>query len=230
MKVAYSQTATLVNLLRHHREQPPLKGFDEDGAERWQAILQKLDELVRPVATQVEKIFGNAYLTDEGKQEAAMKIGSSTVDSFKNVGIVLNQADTAKTRLETMLFGPLTEPPTKGHEILNEMRAQELRRMIGQKDASANFFAACDRGDTETTRALLNAPGPSWLTEEVQRRGRESYAGRVNPEGLEQLKYVEVLRDNLSTLSQQVALWLRSLGASPESIQQATGITLKKPV
>jgi hypothetical protein len=223
-------TASLQTLIRHHREQPIRPGFDEDGKEIWLAILQKLDELVRPVAAEVDRITNDRTLSEEGKKTKLMAVGPRVVGNFVNMGIVLNQADQAKARLEKMLFGPLIEPSTKGNEILNEMRAQELRQMIGQKDASANFLAACDRGDTETTRAILLAPGPAWLTEEVQRRGRASYAQRTNPEGLEKLKFVQFLQENLSALSQQVALWLRSLGASPESIQQATHITLKNPV
>lgn len=229
MKVAYSQTHAMMNTLRHYREQPQQRGFDEDGAEREIAFRENLEQKAKPVADDVEKIFTNPRLSDEGKQTEAMKVGPAVVSRFEFVGVVSNQADQAKTRFEKMLFGPLTEPP-KGNEVVVENRAAELRRMIGQKDAGANFLAACDRGDTETTYAILTAPGPAWLTEEVKKRGRESFAQRTNPEGLEQLKYVECLRDNLSALSQQVALWLRSLGASPESIQQATHITLKKPV
>ena len=221
MKVAYSSTKTMQQVIAHHLRQPLLRGFDQDGGERWQAIVDKLAQLIEPVAAEVEAIFTDPKLTDEGKQEKALTIGPRVVQNFQNLGTVLTEADRAKARLEAVLFSPLVEPP-KGHEVVHEIRAAEIRRAIGKKDAAVNYLRAIDRDDLETVKALTTPPGPAWLTAEVQRRGREAYAQRTNPAGWEQLRYVEFLRDNLSALAEQVAQWLVTLGASPEAIQKAT--------
>ncbi len=224
MKQAYSQTQSLKTFLRHFQEQPP-RGLNADGAERVQAIVQRVDERFQPVAADVEKLFNNPRLTDEGKLAEALKIGPSVVGQFQNIANARGQADQAKARLEQFVFGPLTDAP-KGNELVQALRDQEIRSSIGKKEAMASFLRAVDTGDLETVRALLLAPGPAWLTDEIIRRGKESFALRTNPEAWERIQYVEVLRDTLRVLAEAIAKWLLALGASPSEVEKATGVSV----
>jgi hypothetical protein len=79
-----------------------------------------------------------------------------------------------------------------------------------------------DAGDTDTTRALLSAPGPAWVSADIRQRGEAAYAQRTNPDAWQKLQYVEFLRENLAALAAPVAQWLIHLGASAESVQKAT--------
>ena len=99
------------------------------------------------------------------------------------------------------------------------MREQEIRNTTGKAQADAEFLKALESDDLETARALLDAPGGSMIADEIRRRGEEAYAKRTNPDGWDKMQYIEFLRENLSVLSQQVAQWLKHLGASVEAIQ-----------
>ena len=214
-------TQTLQTLIRHHREQPIKPGFDDDGKAVWLAILQKLDELVRPVAVEVDAVEKNQQLSNQGRQDMLMKIGPRVVGNFVNMGIVLKQADTAKERLEKILFDPITSKPT-GDAVVTFLREDAIRRATGKAGAEAKFLKALDTDDLESARALLDWPGGPTVSDAIVKRGRVAYAQRTNPDAWQKLQYVEFLRENLAALAAPVAQWLIHLGASAESVQKAT--------
>jgi hypothetical protein len=213
-------TATLQTLIRHHREQPIRPGFDDDGKAVWLAILQKLDELVQPVAVEVDAVMKNQQLSDQGKRDMLMGIGPRVVGNFVNMGTVLNQADHAKARLEKVLFSEITKKPS-GNEVVTFLREDAIRRTTGKAGAGTAFLKALEADDTESARALLDWPGGSPITEDIKRRGEEAYAQRTNPDAWEKLQYIEFLRENLAALAASVAQWLIGLGASAESVQKS---------
>ena len=218
MPMVDAKTETLRIFIQQHRTQPRLSKLDDDGVERWQAILEKTEHGVLAVATEVNAVMNDLTLTQQGQLQKRAKIGPRVVGNFSNLGVVLNQADQAKARLERVLFDPLTQPAT-GNEVVKFLKDQELRRTIGKGEAAAEFLKAVERGDVDTCRALLTAPGPSWVSDEILQRGKAAYAENVNHAGWEKLQYVEYLREHLSSLAGQVAQWLLHLGATPESIQ-----------
>lgn len=213
-------TQTLQTLIRHHRDQPHKPGFDDDGKERWRIAVDKLDEGVQPVAVEETTILSNKQWSDEGKRAKRTELATRVVRNFEWLGQMLQQADDAKRRLETILLAPLTEPP-KGNEVVLFLQDQELRQTIGKREAHAAFLKAVELGDTTTTRALLSAPGPAWVSDDIRQRGEAAYAQRTNPDAWQKLQYVEFLRENLAALAAPVAQWLMGLGASAESVQKS---------
>lgn len=220
MSMTDAKTQTFITFIRHHREQPRSVGFDADGAERWQAILAKLEQLIQPVATEVNTVMNDLTLTQEGQRQKLMAIGPRVVNNFKNLGVVLSEADKAKARLETVLFAPITTKPT-GDAVVTFLREDAIRRTVGKAQAGTELLLATERGDIETMRALLDWPGRPMIAEDIKKRAFDAYAQKTNPTAWEKLRFIEVLRDNLEVLATQTAQWLRHLGATPEAIAQA---------
>jgi hypothetical protein len=212
------QTATLEVYLRHLQEQPRSVGLDPDTSATLQAIVGKMRETVRPVAVEVDAILNDPKLSDQGKQTAQMAVGPRVVGNFANLGRVLRENDAAITRGEKLLFGPITQAPP-GNEVVTFLREDAIRRTTGKARANAEFQRALNDDDLETARALLNAPGPKWLSPDKEREGKASYAQRTDPEGWQRLQALDELRKNLSTIARQVAAWLVHLGASPARVQ-----------
>src|SRR5437867_1763752 len=176
-----AQTATLEVFLRHLQEQPRSVGLDQDGAERWQALLAKTAESVQAVAVELDAILNDPKLSDAGKQTKLMAVGPNRVGDFKNMGQVLKEADAAKARLETVLFGPILERP-KGDAVIQFLREQEIRTQLGtaaSNERGAAFLLALEADQMETARALLDAPGSGWVTDEVRQRGQDAYGKRT---------------------------------------------------
>ncbi len=220
MPMVDSKTETLRNFVRHHRTQPRSIKLDADGAETWQAVLVKVEQLINSVAVEVNGVMNDLTLTQQGQLERLAKIGPRVCNNFSNIGIVLNQADQAKARLEKVLYGPPTQAPG-GNEIVEFLKQQEIRSMIGKGNANAEFLKAVERDDVETTVALLAWPGGSPITDDIKGGAEKSYATRTNPGALEKLKFVEYLHEHVSVLAEQISQWLIHLGAAPESVQKA---------
>jgi hypothetical protein len=228
MKQAYSATMTLKSVLTHHLTQPTLRGLDQDGEERWKAILHKVRDLAGPVIAEVEQIFNDPKLTDQGKEDKLLAVGPRVVGNFKNVGIVLNEAEQAKARLERLVFDPLTTKPA-GNEMVVGLREYEIRQDIGKPQAGAAFLDAVDKGHIETARAILDWPGGPVLPKEIRRRGMAAFAQRTQPDIWRKVQFVEALHERLSALGSSIARWLLELGASPDSVQAATKIPVTRP-
>ena len=103
------------------------------------------------------------------------------------------------------------------------MREQELRRTIPKHEANAVYLRALERDDLETARAILDAPGAPWVSDEVRRRGEDAYAERTNPKAWETVQSLEYLHAHLDSLAGQTRTWFVALGASKESIQKTIG-------
>ena len=228
MKQAYSATMTFRSVLTHHLSQPTPRDLDQDGEERWLAILHKVRDLAGPVIAEVEQIVTDPKLTDQGKTDKILAVGPRVVNNFKNVGIVLHEAEQAKARLERLLFDPLTTKPA-GNETVVYLREQEIRRAIGKPQAGAAFLDAVDTGQIEVARAILDWPGGPVLTEEIRRRGLAAFAQRTQPDIWRKVQVVEALHERLSALASSIARWLLELGASPESVRAATSIPVTRP-
>lgn len=228
MKQAYSATMTFKNVLMHHLAQPTLRGVNQDGQERWLAMLHTVRDRAVPVIADVEQIFTDPKLTDQGKTDKMLAVGPQVVSQFKNVGNVLHEAEQAKARLEGLLFDPLTAKPA-GNEMVIGLREYEIRQAIGKPQAGAAFLDAVDKGHTETARAILDWPGGSHIPEEMLKRGREAFALKTNPDLWRKVQFVEALHEQLSALASSIARWLLELGAAPESVQAATRIPVTRP-
>ncbi|MBI5315848.1 MAG: hypothetical protein HZB34_07745 [Nitrospirae bacterium] len=224
MKQALAATKTLVNTLRHHKEQP-LRSLSGDALERWLAIVANLLEKLTAMAKEIDSIDADPKLTDRGKQDKLLALGPKAVGNVQNLGNARTQAAEVVVRLEQLIFSLLTSKPA-GDVVVTFLREDAIRRGTPKEQAAMVWLEAINRGDLETARALLDWPGSPVIPDDILRRGKESYALRVNPVAWEQLQYVNTLKDNLSSIAQQFASWLLLLGASPESVTQATGVAV----
>jgi hypothetical protein len=216
-------TATLQTLIRHHQEQPIQRGFDDDGLERRNIALKKLQEGVSAVAAEEDAILKDRTLSDEGKGRKRATLAGRVVGNFAWLGQMLVQADQAKMRLQEVLYGPITEQ-SKRDAVVQQLRDQEVRQDVRGLDINqrnAHFLTALESDQLEVVRAMLDAPTGPMISPDVLERGKTAYATRTAPETFEQLGFVEHLREHLGALSESTAQWLRHLGASPEAIQKA---------
>ena len=223
MKQAYSATMTFKSVLTHYLTLPTPRDLDQDGKERWLAMLHAVRDLAGPIIAEVEQIVSDPKLTDQEKTDKLLAVGPRVGSQFKNVGIALNEAYQATARLERLLLDLLTAKPA-GNELVTFLREQEIRQAIGKKRAGAAFFDALGKGDTETVRAILDWPGGPVFPEEIRRRGMALFSERTQPDIWPKVQFVDALRLRLTALASDVARWLFELGASPESVQAATRI------
>lgn len=225
MKQALASTHTLVNVLRHHQEQP-VRLEDDDAQERLVATVNKIFELVSPVAAEVDSIANDSRLTDQGKVTKVLTVGPKVADNFRIVGRELHLTDEVIGRVEQVIFSPLTAKPKDANEVVVYLREDRIRQSIPKGQSGIAFLESVNKGQMETARAILDTPGGHGISDEIFRRGREAFASKTAPEAWQKLEHLNALREVLSALAQQIAQWLIHLGASRESVLKATGVSV----
>lgn len=186
------------------------------------AAYKKLDPVVARVAADIEAVQKNTSLSNDGQQKAIAALGTKAVPAFEWLARMRDQAIAAYTAMTHTLLDPLTTKP-QGDPILIFLREQELRRTIPRDNSDTLFLRALETDDLETCRALLDAPGRSVITDEIQQRGEEEYAKRTNAPVYAKRESKELLRDELMMLAGVIASWLLSLGADEAVVRTTLG-------
>jgi hypothetical protein len=167
----------------------------------------------------------NTKLSDAGKQDQLKAFGEKSAPKFAMVGRTLNDARTVYARLTNNLIGPITAIPDGVNEVVDFLSLQEGRGGIGRAGAPVAFLKSLEPGGTlEIARALLAAPGPAWVPADIRRRGEEDYARRTNLPVFEKRQSIGHLVDNLEALANLLDLWLRGLGANPETVAKTLNL------
>jgi hypothetical protein len=120
------------------------------------------------------------------------------------------------------MLDPITAKPN-GDPMIVFLREQELRNRIPKGEATKAYLNALGADDLDTVRAILDAPGKPWITEEIKHRGEEDYAKRTNPVAFAQRESLDYFQDHLHSLIEHVRIWFLALGASPEAVHTALG-------
>lgn len=218
-----SATASLQMRLQQEPGQPARPLLTSENHTAWLHLCDAVLEKVNTYAVKIQAIRNDKSLTLQGQQAQFAALAPQVV---KDVGRVvadpLHEVDAAITRLNHLMFDPITTKP-KGDVVVNFLRGQELRQSIPKTEAGKAFLMALSADDLETARALLDAPGAPWISEEIRRRGEEEYAKRTNPKALAQRESLRSFQDYLESLAEHVRSWFLALGASPESVQAVLG-------
>lgn len=218
-----SATASLQMRLQQEPGQPARPLLTSENLTAWLHLCGTVLEKVNTYAVKIQSIRNDKTRTLQGQQAQFTALAPQVVkDVGELVAEPLNDAKGAITRLNHLMFDPITAKP-KGDAMVIFLREQELRQSIPKTEAGKAYLNALGSDDLETARALLNAPGAPWISDEIKRRGEEAYAQRTNPKALAQRQSLESFQDYLESLAEHVRTWFLALGASPESVEAVLG-------
>ena len=188
------------------------------------ASLTKTDGLVDEIGLAEDKIRNDKKLSDSGKQEQVKGLAVQSVPKFAPLGRVNGDARAAYAQLTNILIGPITAIPKGVNEVVDFLKLQEDRKGIGKAAAPLAYLKSLETDNLETARALVSAPGGSWIPADIRARGEEEFARRTNPTVFEQRRSIEYLRDHLLALAELLRQWLVGLGANPETVAKTLGL------
>jgi hypothetical protein len=166
-------------------------------------------------------------LSAQGKTDALKKFAEKALVRFEPVGRVLVRTAGEQSAHKQAMIGPLTQQPAGGNEIVHAMRDAELRSTmqgLTQPEKHAAFSIAVERRDFDTTRAMLTAPGPKWLPDDVRERSEWEFAKRTNPVGYAKYQSVASMRETLAAMADMIRQWLIGLGANKDAVSKALNL------
>lgn len=218
-----SATASLQMRLQQEPSQPARPLFTSEHLTAWFKYCDDVLKKVDPVAVKIASIRNDKSLSLQGQQAQYAALAPQVLkDVAPIVTKPLQDVKAAMARLTAVMFDPITAKP-KGDAMVVFLREQEVRARIPKGEAEKEFLTALAAGDLETSRALLDSPGRSLISDEIKRRGEEAYAQRTNPSAFAQRASLSYFKDHLQSVVEQVRNWLLALGASPEAVQAALG-------
>jgi len=219
----------LIMRMQNDSAQPPL---NMDTAS--QAVVKDwLDEQLQPdlrgLAREIDKVQGNVKLSDSGKADKLGELGRDFLKRFAWVKTELSNREAVLTRNRATLFS--VESPVQ-NEILRYFRSLEIRNDFKDADRDervALFLRACEKNDTETLFAILNAPGEPLVDEEIKHRGLTGRSKRLfgEPGGLVDIvEQQQRLREYLESWRQMISVMLRDMGVPAPTIGEVLGGTM----
>lgn len=179
--------------------------------------LTNLEKLVQDFSGTQAAIQQDPRYTGEGKAQQHATAAQQFTASLAWLWDLPNVLEEASHRLKNLLT---TKPkPPVGNDILAFLREQEIRsayRGKKQSDIDAAYGQAIARGDEETVRALVLAPGGSLVTPAIQEETERLQAKVTNPAAFQALAELTEIRGLAEELVKQFDAWLRGLGANPQ--------------
>ncbi len=215
-------TASLLMIDQKFLTTPVHPEFDGEERTTFLNAIVKHQAKVTEVGVEEEKILKDRGASDEGKRTRLATLGNAQLSNFEFVQRLIEKAQEAKSALLTRMLDPITAKP-KGDATVIFLREQELRRSIPKEDANTFYLRALETDDLETVRAISDAPGPSWVSPDIRRRGEDAYMKRTNLKAYARLQAVGQLLDHLNALAESTRKWLEGLGADAQKV----GATLK---
>lgn len=219
-----SATASLQMRLQQEPLQPARPRFTNENLKAYLELCAAVLDKVNKYAGKIHEIKRDKSRTVQGQGEQLAALAPAVL---KDVGPLvakpLQQVTGAINRLTNVMLAPLTDTPKGEDPVLTFLRSQEIRRSISKGEANQEYLKALGADDLETARAILDAPGASWITDEMKRRGEEEFAKRTNPAAWAQLQSLDYFKDHLQSLVEQVRNWFLALGATPEAVDVALG-------
>ena len=218
-----SLTLSFESRLTTELTQPTSRRLDTPGANVAVATLVTLKDVVATVRTQEARIGADRNLSDKGKVDTRVAVAVPVIKQVAFVQKAFTDAQNAEARLRHLLLDPITQRPA-GDPVVIFLREKEIRDSIRSLDvnqSTAFFLRALEKDDLETTRALLDSPGPALVAADIRARGEESYARRTNRAAFEKQQALTYLIEYLQSLVVHCAQWLVSLDASAEDVAKA---------
>lgn len=219
-----TNAATLISRITTELSQPVRRDMSVDVLNRRNELWVKLHDRLVQFAERDKAILANRTLSDEGKQQQQAKLAVELLADLAWYRRVLKDIEAAQARFKTVLF--TVQSPVKD-ERRRDDRARELRdRMAGlnQTQRDAAYLKASQQDQPEVMWALLDAPGGSWISEEIQQRADTERAKHAQPDTYAAYTQNEILHEQVHSMADHLAMWLRSYGTSPATV--ATGLGL----
>lgn len=196
------------------------RGIDSEVLKTLHRALKGLQRVIEEIGQQEGLIGQDPRLTCEGRKECLAMVILEKVRELSWLGIILRDADVAYDRLQRLLFtGP---KKAEGNEVLAFLRERDIRAKyngVPQDEIDRAYKQAVKQGDDEVVRALIFAIGGSLVSRSIQEDTEKKHAKAKNPEGFRKLDDLKMLRQEIATLTDQTAQWLRRLGDdSPNSL------------
>ena len=219
-----------LSAVREHQR----RGFGERGnrkapsmLERWQEDLQRAESNYQDFIQQEASIMRNSALSNEGKQAAKAELAKTAIRKLSWIGEKVANTSAALGRLRATSIDFMNRP--KGIEAVQDAREREVRDSYRAKphhDRDMAFFRAAERLDSETMRALQEAPGGPWITGDILARAETMFAERRNPVAFQNWQELDVYREYLQGIAAHAAstLLTLTLGAERAAIMTALGI------
>jgi hypothetical protein len=201
------------------------------------SMIVKVVGAVEQVGTKEQAILADRTKSDEGKGSALAALATASASSFafleRVVSRVEGERETAKLTLDRV-----TPPPGLDKEDAREIRdtyrglaqperdtvcLQAAEASIDQEDLDAQARA------TAVLWSLLNAPGYTLITPDVQRRALEERGQQLHPATFAQFQQADMLYDSLAGLRDTLVGWLRGFGGNQQAIFDAMGGPLPDP-
>jgi hypothetical protein len=217
-----SSTATLLSRTQNEPLQPPRPRFSTPHLNAWFDLNAAVAKKVGEREVEIKRILADTTLTQEGQRKKLATLAAEILKEFAFVADPLRDTEAAVARLMHLMLDPITAKP-KGDATMIFLREQEIRSTLSKSDAPTAYLRALESDDLETVRAILDAPGQRWVSDDIKQRGQDEYARRTNPNAWEQVQSLLYFADHLRSLVAQVRQWFQALGASQESIEKALG-------
>jgi len=219
-----STTETLLMRTEQEPLQPARPQFTTENLNAWFELCATVNEKVAKSKGEIVAIVKDRGLTDQGRQ---VKFATLAEKIVKEVGPIvaapLKDVRAAVARLKQLMIDPLTAKPKDVEPAVLFLSDQEIRQAIGKDDANRVFLESLESDHLDVCRALLSAPGGSWVSEDVRRRGEDAYAERTKPQMWETLQSLTYFQEHVQSLADQVRQWFAALGATPATIRKMLG-------
>jgi hypothetical protein len=216
--------ASIESYINSALTQPVKPWVDTSVLNQYHSSLVRTGELLQAMGLEEKKIVGDASMTDVGKLPKFKALAEQSVPKFAPLGRVIGEADATMARLTALMTDPITARPKDMDTSEAYSREREIRREIGRGAANVEFLKALEGDHLETARALLNAPGRAWVSDDIRLRGEEGFAERTSPKEYEKRRSVEFLRDHLRALADMVRQWLVGLGADKDLVAKTLNL------
>ena len=210
-------TASLLMIDEKFIKNPVHPEFDGEERTTFLNAIVKHQAKVTEVGVEEEKILKDRGKSDDGKRTALAALGTARLSDFEFMQRLIENAQEAKAALLTRMLDPITAKP-KGDATVVFLREQELRRTISKEEGNMTYLRALEADDLETVRAISDAPGLPWVSEDTRRRGEDAYMQRTNSKAYARLQAVGHLLDHLNVLTESTRQWFIGLGADAKKV------------
>lgn len=200
------------------------KGIDSETRKTFHRALKGLHRAIEDMREDEISIRLDSRLSCEARTECLATTVLEKVQELSWVWLLLRDADLAHDRLYRRLF---PEPAkARGNPVIAFLREQEIRSThmrLPQCEIDSAYRHAITQGNDEVVRALTFALTGSLVSPAIREQIEKQQALSVNPEGFKKLEDLQLLRQELGLLADEIRQWLHSLGARPSNYRADGG-------
>jgi len=171
----------------------------------------KVLAVARDFAAELARLEQSDKLTETGKRDARAELGENFLQKLEGLKHFIPSFDAEKLRRE--IHAALTTDKSVDPQV-QELRAQELRRRLLEKDNATRhelFRKAVENEHVDFVAAIVADPLRELLPERVVAEGLKILSERRNPEKVKELARVEETQAILAASFGDVEAGIRSL-------------------